>query len=51
MPAQHCVPRGCNCTDAAGREFAYTAVLAMLARAGQGRQWDPASGTPHFTYR
>lgn len=43
--------RGCNCTDAAGKEFPYSQVLEMLALSEGGREWDGASATPTFTYR
>ena len=53
--------RGCNCTDAAGKEFPYSQVpllllpysqvLDMLAMSEGGRGWDGASATPTFTYR
>jgi len=43
--------RGCNCTDAAGREFAYSKVVQWLALAEKGRKWDEESSTPMFEYR
>ena len=58
--------RGCNCTDAAGREFAYKEVIKMLGeddilstfvlkdclpdKSKDGRVWDEVSKTPHFNY-
>ena len=43
--------RGCNCTDAAGKEFAYKDVVKMLAKSEKGRRWDTISKTPYFHYR
>jgi len=42
--------RGCNCTDAAGIEFAYKDVMNMLAQSNTGRQWDEVAKAPHFDY-
>jgi len=42
--------RGCNCTDAAGREFAYKDILKMLEKSSDGRKWDENSKTPYFHY-
>ena len=42
--------RGCNCTDAAGSEFAYKEILKMLEKSSDGRKWDEDSKTPYFHY-
>jgi len=43
--------RGCNCSDAAGRQFTYPEILDFLQLSDEGRKWDWASGTPTFNYR
>ena len=43
--------RGCNCTDAAGKEFAYKDVVKMLEKSKSGRQWDEVSKTPYFNFQ
>ena len=42
--------RGCNCTDAAGREFAYKDIINFLKKSHTGRQWDEVAKAPHFDY-
>jgi len=43
--------RGCNCSDAVGREFPFTQVMEMLKSSEDGRRWDTESATPTFNYR
>jgi len=40
--------RGCNCSDAAGKEFAYKDVLEMENKSLTGTHWDNISKTPFF---
>lgn len=42
--------RGCNCSDAAGKEFSLNAIMGFLNQSKAGRQWDKQSQTPYFTF-
>lgn len=40
--------RGVNCSDAAGSEVGYAAILQHARRSTTGRQWDSNQGAPYF---
>ena len=42
--------RGCNCTEATGREFPYRTIMKWLEESRSGRIWDTQSKTPWFFY-
>ena len=42
--------RGCNCSDAAGRELGFGQIVQILNRWKAVRKWDDAAESPYFSY-
>lgn len=42
--------RGVNCSDAAGKQFGYSALMDKLKISTTGRLWDEDAKSPYFTY-
>ena len=43
--------RGANCSDAAGTENPFSAILLLLANSTSGRLYDDATSSPYFMYK
>ena len=42
--------RGCNCSDAAGREWGFGQIVQTLNQWKSVRKWDAAAESPYFNY-
>ena len=42
--------RGCNCSDAAGREVRFGQIVQTLNRWRSERKWDEGAESPYFSY-
>ena len=42
--------RGCNCSDAAGREVPFGGIVQILNQWKAKRKWDDAAESPYFNY-